>query len=114
MQGLYAKCHKNDKAKISRGIVNAVRSFGGRFLELDERTGVYEDIGDHRACAKTSQALREGQTKLRKKMFGEAESSSQYSALIDHQMQAIPSAGYFGYSLQLLTSLYNSEDIKAL
>lgn len=113
-QGLYVKCQKNDKAKISKGIVDAIRSIGGRFLELNERTGVYEDIGDQRACAKTSQSLREGQSQIRKKMFSEVIVSNAYSALVDHQMQAIPSAGYFGYSLQLLKSLYNSTDLKAL
>ena len=113
LQGLYAKCNKNNKAKISKGIVDAIRSIGGRFLALDERTGVYEDICDQRACAKTRQSLREGQTQIRKQMFGEAIASNNFSALIDHQMQAIPSAGYFGYSLQLLKSLYNSTDLKA-
>eukprot|EP01083_Nonionella_stella_P005423 15674_1 len=65
-KGLYAKCPRSDKAKISKGIVAAVRELGGRFLESDEHAdGVYWDIGDKKAWAKTSQALREGQTKIR-------------------------------------------------
>jgi hypothetical protein len=46
-----------------QGIVAAVRNVGGRFLELDERSGIYHDIGDRKAIKKTSQALREGQTR---------------------------------------------------
>ena len=68
MQGLYLKCNKDDKTKLSKDIVNAVRSLGGRFLELGHFTGVYEDVGDKRACAKTCQALREGKSKICKKM----------------------------------------------
>ncbi len=37
---------------ILQGIVNAVRELGGRFLELDERTQVYYDIGDKKATEK--------------------------------------------------------------
>mmetsp|Transcript_23526 Transcript_23526/g.50979 ORF Transcript_23526/g.50979 Transcript_23526/m.50979 type:complete len:201 (+) Transcript_23526:134-736(+) len=79
---LYATCLKNEKLKISKSIVAAMREVGGRFLEredgktstsLDEKdkTGdrvVWRDIGDKRAIEKTSQALREGQPKLLKKL----------------------------------------------
>ena len=39
-----------------------------RFLERDAKKGTWYDIGDKKAIEKTSQALREGQPKLRAKM----------------------------------------------
>lgn len=68
--------------KISKSIVAAIREIQGRFLEredgktsssLDERDErgnpvTWKDIGDKRAIEKTSQALREGQPKLLKKL----------------------------------------------
>ena len=83
----YATCLKNEKLRISQSIVAAMREIGGRFIERidgkvssspDERYDdgnlvAYRDIGDRRAVEKTSQALREGQPKLLRKM---AEKSS--------------------------------------
>ncbi|KAG7350976.1 hypothetical protein IV203_010336 [Nitzschia inconspicua] len=65
----YITCRKTDKLKISRCIVAAVRERGGRFLEKNAADGTWFDIGDKKAVEKTSQALREGQPKLKKKMF---------------------------------------------
>jgi len=79
---LYATCLKNEKLSISKSIVAAMREVGGRFLErvdgktsasLDEKDKsgnlvAWKDIGDKRAIEKTSQALREGQPKLLKKL----------------------------------------------
>ena len=48
-----------------------MREIGGRFLEQIEygnNTVAYRDIGDKKAVQKTSQALREGQSKLLKKL----------------------------------------------
>ena len=64
---------KTEKTKISKSIVAAFREVGGRFLErvykLDEEDKVaWKDIGDKRAAEKVSQALREGQPKLLKKL----------------------------------------------
>jgi hypothetical protein len=67
-KGLYITCMKTEKLKISRSIVAAIREQKGRFLERDVKKGVWFDIGDKKAVEKTSQALREGQPKLRKKM----------------------------------------------
>ncbi|KAL7538679.1 hypothetical protein ACHAXR_009229, partial [Thalassiosira sp. AJA248-18] len=108
-KGLYARCPKSDKAKISKGIVAAVRKLGGRFLELDKQSGIYRDIGDQKAYEKTSQALREGQTKIRKQMYSKMASSNTTSSL-DHQPKAIPPEGYFGHSVQLLES--QSDELK--
>ena len=62
---LYTTCLKTEKLKISKSIVAAIREQKGRFLERDAKTGLWFDIGDKKAVEKTSQALREGQAKLR-------------------------------------------------
>jgi hypothetical protein len=67
-KGLYTTCLKTEKLKISRSIVAAIREQNGRFLERDAKKGTWYDIGDKKAIEKTSQALREGQPKLRAKM----------------------------------------------
>jgi len=67
---LYAMCAKN-KVKVAKGIVKALHTRGGRFLKLDERTGVYselENFGKQGAVEKTSQALREKQAVLTKRI----------------------------------------------
>ena len=98
---------------VAQGIVAAVRELGGKFLELEEQSGTYYDIGDKKAWAKTSQALREGQTKIRQKMYSETTSNFDTSLLASsthHQPRAITPEGYFGYSVQLLESLYKAEE----
>lgn len=124
-KGLYAKCPRSDKTKISKGIVAAVRELGGRFLELDERSGIYKDIGDKKATEKTSQALREGQTKIRKQMYNDEKkagaggaqthdtsllASSGSVAAPASGSREISSEGYFGYSIQVLESLYLDDE----
>lgn len=104
-KGLYAKCPRSDKSKISKGIVAAIRQVGGRFLEFDEASGVYNDIGDKKAYEKTSQALREGQSKIKKQMYKEMGSKA---LQLQHEQREVSSAGYFGYSVQLLLSLHRA------
>mmetsp|Transcript_11199 Transcript_11199/g.27530 ORF Transcript_11199/g.27530 Transcript_11199/m.27530 type:complete len:552 (-) Transcript_11199:185-1840(-) len=79
---IYATCLKTEKLRISKSIIAAIREINGRFLEredgktsqsLDEKDAdgkpiTWKDIGDKRAVEKTSQALREGQPKLLKKL----------------------------------------------
>ena len=67
-KGLYSTCLKTEKLKISRSIVAAIREQQGRFLEKDSEKDAWLDIGDKKAVEKTSQALREGQPKLRQKI----------------------------------------------
>ncbi|EJK65094.1 hypothetical protein THAOC_14099 [Thalassiosira oceanica] len=67
---LYATCETN-KVKIAKGIVKAIRFRGGRFLKFDERSGEYSELGNtgkQGAIEKTSQALREKQTAIRKQI----------------------------------------------
>ncbi|KAL3817067.1 hypothetical protein ACHAXA_000117 [Cyclostephanos tholiformis] len=68
---IYARCHKSDKGKVTKGIVDAIREVGGRFLEYNDQTRTYHDIGDKRARKKTSQALREGQSNIRRQMYSD-------------------------------------------
>lgn len=93
-KGIYATCLKSEKLKISKSIVAAIREIEGRFLEredgkptssLDERDEfgnpvTWKDIGDKRAVEKTSQALREGQPKLLKKLAAMQENMNQAQA----------------------------------
>ena len=60
----YTTCAKAEKLKISRSIVEHVRTeYRGRFLVRDSTTKSWYDIGEKKAVEKTSQALREGQPK---------------------------------------------------
>ena len=66
---VYLMSSKNEKTAISRSIVATIRQNNGRFLERSKNMEYWYDIGDAKATEKTSQALREGQPKLRKKMI---------------------------------------------
>lgn len=72
-KSLYITCLKTEKLKISRSIVAAIREQQGRFLERDSKRQTWYDIGDKKAIEKTSQALREGQPKLRQKMIDQGQ-----------------------------------------
>jgi len=90
-KGLYITCLKAEKLKISRSIVAAIREQKGRFLERDTNEGTWFDIGDKKAIEKTSQALREGQPKLRKKIAELGGGAAGAAALLESQF---PSALY--------------------
>jgi hypothetical protein len=53
-QELYVTSTKRQKMSISRSIVDAVRSLDppGRFLEKNQETGLWSDIGDKKAIEK--------------------------------------------------------------
>jgi len=57
--------------KVTRAIVNAIRGQNppGRFLSFNSQSGTWYDVGDKKAIEKTSQALREGLTKIREKVL---------------------------------------------
>jgi hypothetical protein len=40
-------------------------------IEYGKQTRTYYDVGDNKACEKTSQALREGQSNIRRKMYSD-------------------------------------------
>mmetsp|Transcript_37757 Transcript_37757/g.90330 ORF Transcript_37757/g.90330 Transcript_37757/m.90330 type:complete len:568 (+) Transcript_37757:384-2087(+) len=108
---LYATCLKTEKLRISKSIVAAIREIDGRFLEredgktsssLDEKDEngnpvTWKDIGDKRAVEKTSQALREGQPKLLKKLAAQKGSAS----ATDGNSGSVPvTVGYSNSNLQ--------------
>lgn len=59
-QPIYLLARRKEKPLLARTIVLIIRKRGGRFLKKDEETGELYEVGDTKAEAKTSQALREG------------------------------------------------------
>jgi len=59
-QPQYLLARRKEKPLIARKVVRLIRSRGGRFLKRDDNTEMLFEVGDERAEAKTSQALREG------------------------------------------------------
>jgi hypothetical protein len=59
-QPVYLLARRKEKPLLARTIVLIIRKRGGRFLKKDEETGELYEVGDIKAEAKTSQALREG------------------------------------------------------
>ena len=59
-QPTYLMARRKEKPLLARTIVLIIRKRGGHFLKKDEETGELYEVGDLKAEAKTSQALREG------------------------------------------------------
>eukprot|EP00529_Nitzschia_sp_RCC80_P018256 CAMPEP_0113451492 /NCGR_PEP_ID=MMETSP0014_2-20120614/6365_1 /TAXON_ID=2857 /ORGANISM="Nitzschia sp." /LENGTH=837 /DNA_ID=CAMNT_0000342847 /DNA_START=1116 /DNA_END=3629 /DNA_ORIENTATION=+ /assembly_acc=CAM_ASM_000159 len=59
-QPIYLLARRKEKPLLARTIVLIIRKRGGRFLKKDDETGELFEVGDLKAEAKTSQALREG------------------------------------------------------
>jgi hypothetical protein len=59
-QPIYLLAKRKEKPLLARTIVLIIRKRGGRFLRKNEETGQMFEVGDTKAEAKTSQALREG------------------------------------------------------
>ena len=59
-QPTYLMARRKEKPLLARTIVLIIRKRGGRFLKKDDSTGELYEVGDAKAEAKTSQALREG------------------------------------------------------
>lgn len=57
----YVKCKRLDKPMVALRIIEIWRAQvpPGRFLKMDDKTGLWNDVGDKKAREKTSQALRE-------------------------------------------------------
>jgi hypothetical protein len=85
LQELYVSSTKRQKMSISRSIVEAVRSLNpaGRFLERDPSTGLWSDIGHKKAVEKTSQALRDGASDLRKQLSTDLRDPDFLNAVFD-------------------------------
>lgn len=74
----YVNSKRLDKPLVALEIIREWRGQDppGRFLKLDEKTGLWQDVGDKRAREKTSQALREKAPMIRKQQE-EGESKSE-------------------------------------
>lgn len=59
-QPTYLLARRKEKPLLARTIVLIIRKRGGHFLKKDEASGELFEVGDIKAEAKTSQALREG------------------------------------------------------
>ena len=64
----YVNSKRLDKPLVALEIIREWRGQvpPGRFLKLDEKTGLWNDVGDKKAREKTSQALREKAPMIRK------------------------------------------------
>ena len=98
---------------IIQGIVATIRKVGGRFLEYDEQTRTYRDIGDKRACMKTSQALREGLPTIRKQIYSDL-AAGRYQSGLDTSLLGtsnipLPEERYFEHSFRYLQVSLNIE-----
>jgi hypothetical protein len=65
----YVNSKRLDKPLVALEIIKYWRGQDppGRFLKLDEKTGLWHDVGDKKAREKTSQALREKAPEIRRK-----------------------------------------------
>jgi len=71
----YVNSKRLDKPLVALEIIRIWRGQlpPGRFLKLDEKTGLWNDVGDKKAREKTSQALREKAPLIRKQQEEEKE-----------------------------------------
>jgi len=90
----YLKSKKRDKPEIAREIVATIRNLtpSGRFLQKNEVSGDWDDIGDLNAQKKTSQALREGAPDIRNNIkqeleYTKTESSFRYGHFDDMKQE---------------------------
>jgi hypothetical protein len=66
----YVNCKRLDKPLVALEIIRVWRGQDppGRFLKMDEQTGLWHDVGDKKAREKTSQALREKAPLIREEL----------------------------------------------
>lgn len=71
----YVNSKRLDKPLVALHIIRTWRTQvpPGRFLKMDEKTGLWNDVGDKKAREKTSQALREKAPLIRKQQEDERE-----------------------------------------
>jgi len=75
----YQNASRPEKPQIAQEIVSLWRreqTPPGRFLKMNERTKMWDDVGYRKAREKTSQALREGQAQIRRHLNNSSSSCS--------------------------------------
>ena len=97
----YSRASKKDKSKISREMVNLVRSMNpaGRFLKRHQFSEQWEDVGDDVAREKASQALRDA---VSQKDAGDDDLDQELLANSSHSQASV--AGTADLSSQILSS----------
>lgn len=78
----YVNSKRLDKPVVALDIVKKWRSQSppGRFLKMDDKTGLWNDVGDKKAREKTSQALREKAPQIRRELEEAATGGGAYPA----------------------------------
>jgi hypothetical protein len=106
---LFVYANSISALEFFQGIVAAIRNSGGRFLDLDEYTQTYYEIGDRRACDKTSQALREGLAKIRSEIYSSLALDRQRSPRFQHERdsenRSLPWERYRDISVDFLKTI---------
>jgi hypothetical protein len=59
---------RDQKTNITCSVIARIHSYGGRFLKLNEDTGIWEEVGDQYAREKVSHALRSAKDPNRPKV----------------------------------------------
>ncbi len=88
---------------------------GGRFLEYYKQTRTYHEIGDRKACEKTSQGLREGLSKIRRQMYSDLAAGRLRSGpdtLLVTIGEPLPVERYFEYSYCHLLSPSHRDHVR--
>jgi hypothetical protein len=81
----YVNSKRLDKPMVAMEIIRIWRAQlpPGRFLKLDEKSGLWNDVGDKKAREKTSQALREKAPLIRKQQEDEKNDDDEVSTFPD-------------------------------
>lgn len=78
-------------------------------LEYDKESKTHHDMGDKKATAKTSQALREGLKEIRQQIYSDLAAGRQLSGLDANLLGSLgvplPAERYYECSLQMLQSM---------
>jgi hypothetical protein len=82
----YVNRKRLDKPLVALEIIREWRGQDppGRFLKLDEKTGLWFDVGDKKAREKTSQALREKAPQIRQQ---QEEERAKDDGIFDHEVR---------------------------
>ena len=86
----YVNSKRLDKPVVALDIVRAWRSQDppGRFLKMDDKTGLWTDVGDKKAREKTSQALREKAPQIRRELE-EAAAAGEVSLMVSQSVTLV-------------------------
>jgi len=84
---------------MTKGVIAAVHSFGGRFLKHDKKKGTYRALNDKEVRDKVSQALRLGQPETKKQIYAAEDRG------VPQETKKFSAESYKHYSTYILGSL---------